>query len=94
MWGIISIVFGVVEVIIGLRFLFLLLGANLESGFVMWIYNISSPLIVPFATIFGHTNQAIAGAQGTIFEPASLIALVVYGVIGGVLLRLLARRPV
>lgn len=96
MWGIVSIVFGLIEITIGLRFLFLLLGANFESGFVAWIYNVSNPLVAPFGTIFGHTNKAIAGTlDGTIFEPASLIALVVYGLIGGVLLRILTRphRP-
>jgi len=80
MWGIVSIVFGIIEVIIGLRFLLLLSGASIESGFVTWIYNVSNPL------------KAITGLlEGVVFEPASLIALVVYCLIGGILLRIIAR---
>jgi hypothetical protein len=95
MWGIVSIVFGLIELAVGLRFLFLLLGASLNSGFVTWVYNVSNPLVAPFGTMFGHVNKAIPGTlQGSVFEPASLIALVVYALIGGVLLRVLTRsRP-
>jgi uncharacterized membrane protein len=93
MWGIISLVFGLVEVLIGLRFVFLLLGASFDSSFVRWVYDVSHPLVAPFGTIFGHTAHPVAGTiPGSFFEPASLIALVVYAVVGGVLLRLLASR--
>jgi hypothetical protein len=93
MWLIVSLVFGLIEITIGLRFLFLLLGASLDSGFVTWVYNVSHPLVAPFGTIFGHTAKAIPGTiSGSFFEPASLIALIIYGAIGGILLRILAPR--
>ena len=91
MWAIISLVFGLVEILVGLRFLFLLLGASLQSHFVVWVYDASYPLIAPFGTIFGHTAKVVAGTlPGSFFEPASLVALVVYGAIGGILVRLTA----
>jgi hypothetical protein len=90
MWGIISIVFGIIELGIGLRFIFELVGASL-STFVVWTYNLTGPLVAPFGTIFGHTNTAVAGAlPHSVFEPAALIALVFYGLIGGILLRVVA----
>jgi hypothetical protein len=92
MWGIVSIVFGIIELTIGLRFLFLLLGVSSDSTLVNWIYNVSHPLIAPFGKLFGHTLSAIPGTlSGSYFEPASLVALVIYGVIGGIVLRLLTR---
>lgn len=93
MWGILSLIFGFIEIIIGLRFVFLLLGASLDSGFVTWIYNVSNPLVAPFGTVFGHTAKTIPGTlPGSSFEAASLVALVVYGLIGGILLRVTATR--
>lgn len=92
MWGIISIVFGVIELGIGLRFIFELLGVSLSYPFVTWTYDLTQPLVAPFGTFFGHTNEAVAGAiPHSVFEPAALIALVVYGLIGGILLRIIAR---
>jgi hypothetical protein len=92
MWGIVSVVFGVIELGIGLRFLFELLGATANSTLVAWTYNVTHPLVAPFGTIFGHTAKAVPGTiQHSVFEPAALIALVVYGVIGGILLRILTR---
>lgn len=85
MFGIVSIVFGLIELLVGLRFLFLLFGANAGATFVQWVYQISAPLVAPFEVVFGHTVNTIQGS-GSVFEIASLLALVVYGVIGGLIL--------
>jgi hypothetical protein len=72
-----------------LRFVFQLLGANGSSPFVAWIYNMSTPLVAPFAGIFGQTTNPTAGAiSGSVFEPATLVALIVYGLIAGLIVRL------
>jgi len=94
MAGIISFIFGAIELIVGLRFLFLILGANPLAPFVSWIYDVSSPFVAPFYGILGNgtttsTSLVHSGAVvHSIFEPASLIALLVYAAIGGVLLRI------
>ena len=91
MWGIISIIFGAIELIIGLRFFFLLLGVNPSASFVSWIYSLSGPLVAPFTGIFGAATTASSGAVvHSVFEPAAIVALVVYAAVGGILLRLLA----
>jgi len=93
MAAIISLIFGLIEIAVGLRFIFLLLGASLDSDFVTWIYNVSHPLVAPFGTIFGHTAQVVPGTiPGSYFETASLVALVVYGLVGGLLLRVMTNR--
>src|SRR5581483_7173160 len=63
----------IVELIIGLRFFFLLASANAGNGFVDFIYDISQPLAHPFDGIISDR----AAANG-ILEPDSIIAFIVY----------------
>lgn len=85
---IISIILGVISLIVGLRFVFLLLGANPSSQFVSWIYDLSDPFVAPFAGIFGQSSTVAAAGEGfvtqSIFDWTALIALIIYGIIGAV----------
>ena len=84
---------GVLEAIIGLRFLFQLLGANPASPFVTWIYDWSTPFVAPFAGIFG-VNPVITGAgvvTSSVFDWTALVALVIYALVFGVLGRFFGR---
>jgi hypothetical protein len=91
----IYIMLGVVEVIIGLRFVLLMIGANPASPFVAWVYGWSNPLVAPFSGIFGqHAATAGPGVAATsVFDWTALVALLIYGLIAAVLGHL-ARRPV
>jgi len=80
----IAIALAVVEVVLGFRLGFLLASANPNNGFVDFIYDISDPLTDPFQGIF--TNRSV---DGGIFEPASLIAMLVYLVSGALLIALI-----
>jgi uncharacterized membrane protein YccC len=68
--------FGVIEVLIGVRFVLMLLGANAEAGFVKMIYSVSGVFMAPFVTIF---NTAEVG--GAVFEWSSLVAIAVYALV-------------
>ena len=93
MGAIISFIFGSLGLVLGLRFIFLLLGANPFTPFVAWIYDVSSPFVVPFAGILGRATTAPTGTVvDSIFDPSTLVALVVYGALGGILLALFGRR--
>lgn len=70
-------VVGVVEIFIAARFLGKLFGASAHSAFVNFIYQVSGPMVAPFTGIFGDT-----GSRTNTFETASLVAIVVYAVIG------------
>ena len=70
-------VVGIVEIFIAARFLGKLFGASVQSAFVNFIYQVSAPVVAPFTGIFGDT-----GSKTNTFETASLVALVVYAVIG------------
>jgi hypothetical protein len=76
-----------IEFLIGLRFVFLLFGANPTSPVVSWVYHWSSPFVAPFAGIFGQsaTITGTGSVVSGVFDWTALIALVVYGLVLGLL---------
>ena len=79
---------GLIEVLIGFRFVLKLLGANPGSGFVNFIYSITGVLTAPFDSIFGVTT-ARTGDVRSVFEPSILVAAAVYALIGWGIVKLI-----
>jgi uncharacterized protein YggT (Ycf19 family) len=75
--AVVGFIVGVVDILIAARFLGKLFGASSQSAFVNFIYQVSGPLVAPFTGIFGNS-----GSITNTFETASLVAIVVYAVIG------------
>lgn len=86
--SIVYYVLGVLEVLIGFRFIFKLLAANPESGFVSMIYAITDVLLVPFTGIFTTAATPMNGIQ-SILEPATLVGIAVYAVIAWGIIKLI-----
>lgn len=79
---------GLIEVVLGLRFIFKILGANPAAGFISFLYDVSGFLSAPFDNIFG--VKATATQQGvSLFEPSILVAMLVYLLIGWGIVKLL-----
>ena len=74
---IIWFVTSVITTLIAIRFVLKLLGASLQSGFVTFIYNLTDPLVAPFRAIF----PAASGQNSTV-DVASLVAIVIYALVG------------
>ncbi len=72
----------------GARFLILLLNADRSNEIVDWIVNKSDFWVRPFFDLLGLQNRGLEETGG-FFEPASLIAFLVYLVVGGFVLGLL-----
>ncbi|WP_226037902.1 YggT family protein [Aquibacillus saliphilus] len=80
----INIVIGIAQLILGLRIVLKLFGANKSAPFVQWIYDTSAPLLYPFEGIFPTTN-----IDGTfLIEFPALFAVIIYTIIGYALTRL------
>ena len=84
-------ILGLLEVLLGLRFVLKLIAANPDSGFAALIYGITKPFLAPFTALVGTPQSG-----GTILEVTTLIAMAVYalffwGVVRVVLLA--ANRP-
>ncbi len=80
---IIYAIFGLIEAILAFRLIFKLLGANPDNGFVHSIYAVSQFFVGIFEGIFPRI---------TVFEPATLIAMVVIALIAWVVLKLIKPR--
>jgi hypothetical protein len=84
---------GLIEILLGFRFVLKLLGANPSNGFVDFIYSVTGILTAPFDTIFGVTKPE-AGNVSSVFEPSILVAAVVYALIGWGIVKLInLNRP-
>lgn len=88
---IISFIVGIIELILVLRFVFKLFNANEGAAFVQFIYGLSQPLLAPFAAIFPNLELA----NGFVIEISTIIAMIVYGIVGMLLKRLfnIGREP-
>jgi hypothetical protein len=85
MWAnVIYVVFAVIDGLIAIRFLLKLLAANPEAGFAQLIYGVTAPLMSPFVGLLG-TPAASNGSQ---LEVTSLVAIVIYALVGWLLTRL------
>lgn len=78
--AIISILWAILLLLVGGRFLALLADANRDSELIDRLYRYSEFWVSPFFNMFGLSNEGVDG--GGTFEPASLIAFVVYLVVG------------
>lgn len=95
----IYILVGFLQVLLFIRFLLRLLGANTENQFAQFIYGISRPFMVPFATLFispvsDDSLNPIGGSN--VFDLNVIVAIIVYALLGwlGVtLVRYLYKRP-
>ena len=72
--------FGALEVLLAFRLVFKFLGANPSSPFVGLIYDLTRVFVQPFSGIFptGFNQGAVVSS---VFEPATLVAIIVYAVL-------------
>lgn len=86
---IIWFIVGVINTLIGLRFVLLLFGANRDVPFTDFIYSISEPFVAPFIGMFG---QPVYGRA--VFEVSSLFAMIIYTLLAvGIVKALTLARP-
>ena len=76
---------GILEILLGLRFVLKFIGANPDAGFSAFIYGITNIFVAPFYALF-HTPQV----GGSIIEVNTLIAMAVYALLVWIIARLLS----
>jgi len=82
------VIFSIIEILLAMRLVFKLLGANSANAFVKGIYNITHPLVMIFEGIFSRTT--VSGSENiSVFEPGTLIAMIVIGIIAWILMMLI-----
>lgn len=83
---IVALIFGLIQLIIGLRIVFLLLNAREANALVAFILDLSRPLVAPFEGIF-QTNALQAG--GSVLDIAAIVALIGWTVVELIILALM-----
>lgn len=79
----IYLLFGFIEVVLAIRFVLRLFGANAQAGFAQLIYGATAPLVAPFQGLFGTVQS-----EGSVLESATLVALVVYALVAWLIVKL------
>jgi uncharacterized protein YggT (Ycf19 family) len=79
----IYLLFGILEGLLGIRFVLELLGANPAAGFAQFIYTVTNPFLAPFAGLFGKAHFG-----GSVFDVSILVAILVYALIAWVLVKI------
>jgi hypothetical protein len=85
---IVGLVWAAVLVLVGGRFFALLADANRDSEIIDRLYRHSDFWVKPFFGMFDLANKTV-DETGGVFEPASLIALVVYFLAGALILAII-----
>jgi len=79
----IYLLFGILEGLLGIRFVLGLFGANPGAGFAQFIYGITAPFLAPFVGLFGQPSF-----EGFVFEWNALVAILVYALLAWVIVKL------
>lgn len=82
----ISFLVGLLEILLVLRFVLRVAGANTQNAFAQFIYNISDPFVAPFSTLFISPTTRDAGS---IFDLNVLVAIVIYALLGWIAISLI-----
>jgi YggT family protein len=75
---------GILEILLGLRFILKLIAANPDSGFGAFIYGISGVFTAPFNALLGTPTFG-----GSSFEVTTLIAMAVYAMLFWIIVRVI-----
>jgi hypothetical protein len=76
-------ILGIIEVLLGFRFLLKLLAANPDAGFSNFIYSVTYPFAAPFLNVF-----RIPKVEGSVLEWTTLLAMLVYWLIAWAIIKL------
>ena len=91
---VVVLIFGIIQVFIGLRIVLLLLNAREGNDLVSFILNVSQVFVAPFVGIF---NTDALRASGSILDIAAIAALVGWTILEAIILwavNVMRREPV
>lgn len=71
---VVSLLFGILGVLIGLRILLLLLVANQSNSIVDFVYDVTEPFVAPFRGIF--SLDTVSPGGGSVLDIGAVVALI------------------
>ena len=83
---VIYLLFGIVDGLLLIRVVLKLLAANPLAGFSKFIYGLTDVFLAPFRNLL----PTVGGGSGAVLEMSTIIAIIVYALIGWAVVRLIA----
>jgi uncharacterized protein YggT (Ycf19 family) len=83
---VIYLLFGIIDGLLLIRLVLKLLAANPLAGFSKFIYGLTDVFLAPFRNLL----PTVGGGSGAVLEMSTIIAIIVYALIGWALVRLVA----
>jgi YggT family protein len=83
--NIVYFLFGLLEVLLGIRIILHMAGANAGNGFASFIDTVSAPFVAPFASLV--PNPALSGTSTA--EIATMIAMIVFVILAWIIGRVI-----
>ena len=84
-------ILGLLEILLGLRFMLKLIAANPDSGFAALIYGITGPFVAPFAGLIGTPMSGRIILEAITLVAMGIYALIFWGVV--YVINLVTDRP-
>lgn len=81
---IIWLLFGGLEALIGIRVILMLIGANPANGFTAFVYQLTQLFLWPFQSLIANPTF-----QNMTLEVTSIIAMIVYALLGWIIVRMI-----
>jgi hypothetical protein len=78
-------IIGLIQFMLGLRFVLVFFGANASAEFVAWVYSVTNQLAAPFLGAFPALNLG-----GFLVELSIIFAMIGYAIIGWLIMRLVS----
>ena len=75
----------VIEIVLLIRFVFILLGVKSSGRFVGWIYETTGPLVFPFKSIFQQLDF-----RGFTIDITTLLSIIAFGIAGIILVKVIS----
>ncbi len=88
---IVMLIFSFIEVLLAFRFVFKLTGANPGNAFVKGLYDVTQIFVGIFQGIFS-TSTTTGAETKAIFEPGTLIAIIVVALIAWFVMKLMSQN--
>lgn len=82
-------IYGIIAILLALRFIMKLASANSANGFVKFVYDVAGIFLLPFSTVF-KTSAVESGAIRSVFEPSIIVAALIYGLIAWGIIKLMS----
>lgn len=91
---VVVLIFGIIQIFIGLRIVLLLLNAREGNGLVSFILDVSQLFVIPFIGIFNRDSLAASGSELDIAAVAALVGWTILELVVLGAINLLRREPV